>query len=433
MRSIGCDVVVRGLAEGREVNCLVDTGSHVTLVNASLLGQIGISEVERTKYVLSSFTENKIDTLGEVKLRLRVAGTDTQHRCIVVKDSMECDILLGMDFIRTQGLCVNGKDNVLASGSGFAKFLPAPTRVIRRIKIRSSATVTLPANSVTFVKGTLSDQRKTNKDAVYSGHLEPYTNLCTSGLLAAEALTHSEEGEVPVRVLNTSDEPVVLHKRKLLGFLNPPPQTKKLVNVKEVHIAAESPVNPNLDENRGKHGPVDDWTKTRLFKELRLPDLELTGQERSRLKDIIWRYREVFSKHEFDLGTCNFFTASIKLKPDAEPQYVCPIPTPYKQRDALQKHLDGMLDNGIISEVTGQANPWNSRVFLVAKPHQPGQFRFVADFRALNSQCLPDTYMLPRINTVTDQMSRWQEPSGSQPSTSAKASTRWGMMRNLSI
>ena len=404
MRSVGCDVVVRGLAEGREVNCLVDTGSHVTLVNASLLGQIGIYEVVRTKYVLSSFTENKIDTLGEVKLRLRVAGTDTRHRCIVVKDSMECDILLGMDFIRTQGLCVNGKDNVLSSGSGFAKFLPAPTRVIRRIKIRSSATVTLPANSVTFVKGKLSDQRKTNKDAVYSGHLEPYTNLCTSGLLAAEALTHSEEGEVPVRVLNTSDEPVVLHKRKLLGFLNPPPQSKKLVNVKEVRIAADSPVNPKLDENHRKHGPVDDWTKTRLFEELRLPELELTGQERSRLKDIIWRYREVFSKHEFDLGTCNFFTASIKLKPDAEPQYICPIPTPYKQRDALQKHLDGMLDNGIISEVTGQANPWNSRVFLVAKPHQPGQFRFVADFRALNSQCLPDTYMLPRINTVTDQM-----------------------------
>ena len=107
MRSIGSDVVVRGLAECREVNCpLVDTGSHVTLVNASLLRQLGIREVEHTKYVLSSFTENRIETLGEVQLQLRIAGTDAYHNCIVVKDNMECDILLGMDFIRTQGLCV---------------------------------------------------------------------------------------------------------------------------------------------------------------------------------------------------------------------------------------------------------------------------------------------------------------------------------------
>ena len=42
--------------------------------------------------------------------------------------------------------------------------------------------------------------------------------------------------------------------------------------------------------------------------------------------------------------------------------------------------------------------------FLVCKPHQPGKFRFVADFRALNSQCLPDTYCLPNINTVTDKL-----------------------------
>ena len=189
MKSIGCDVVVRGRAEGCEVNCLVDTGSHVTLVNASLLRQLGISEVERTKFVLSSFTEDKIDTLGEVKLRLQIAGTDSHHSCIVVKDSMDCDILLGMDFIRAQRLCVNGEDNMLTSRSGCTKFLTSPTPVIRRIKIRASATVILPANSITFVKGKLPDQRIADKNVVYSGHLEPYTNLCASELFAAEALT----------------------------------------------------------------------------------------------------------------------------------------------------------------------------------------------------------------------------------------------------
>ena len=45
-----------------------------------------------------------------------------------------------------------------------------------------------------------------------------------------------------MRILNTSDEPVVLHKQKLLGFLYSPPHTRKLVNVKGVQkISSETP------------------------------------------------------------------------------------------------------------------------------------------------------------------------------------------------
>ncbi len=52
---------------------------------------------------------------------------------------------------------------------------------------------------------------------------------------------------------------------------------------------------------------------------------------------------------------------------------------------------------------------FNSPVFLVAKPNQPGSHRFVADFRAVNSQCLPDSYQLPNVNHVADKIggSKW--------------------------
>ena len=99
------------------------------------------------------------------------------------------------------------------------------------------------------------------------------------------------------------------------------------------------------------------------------------------------KHKEVFSKHEFDLGTCHFFKAKINLKKDAIPQYISPFPTPYKQRDALQNHLHGLVKAGVIEEMAnGEQSRWNARVFLVSKPHQPGKFRFVADFRALNNQ-----------------------------------------------
>ena len=147
---------------------------------------------------------------------------------------------------------------------------------------------------MTFVKGKLQNQNL-DKETVYSGLLEPYANLSVNRLFAAESLSHSEENEIPIRVLNPSDEPVVLHKRKLFGFLNPPPQTKKLANVKGVQsINTFTTDITHETEHRAKHD-VEEWTKSRLFKELRVTDLEISEQERCRLEDITWKYRNVFS------------------------------------------------------------------------------------------------------------------------------------------
>ena len=196
-----------------------------------------------------------------------------------------------------------------------------------------------------------------------------------------------------------SDEPVVLHKRKLIGFMNPC-GNKEVGQVTVQRISADT----TPDRSPLSSSKVTGWTRDRLFEQLKVDEMPLDGPERKRMEDILWRRRECFSKDEFDLGTCNFFEAKIKLKPDATPQYIPPIPIAYKHQDEMQKHLDGMERAGIIEEVDHNTSFWNSRVFLVAKPHQPGAFRFVADFRSLNSQTLPDTYQLPNIKHISDRI-----------------------------
>ena len=392
------------MAGHRDVNFLVDTGSEVTLMSHALARDLGISQVGGTKFVLSSFTQDQIKTIGEIKVALSVAGVQAQHRCIIVDSNMECDILLGMDFINTHQLNINAKKKVVSSDWGTSKFLSSePTPVVNRIKVRTDETTTVPPNSIMFVKGFLEDQRIADKSKVLNGHFEPYGAV--NGLFTAEAICYSEDRKIPVRVLNTTDEPIILYERKLLGFLDPPMQeTREMKGVKVVQrIVANG--NKQHTDNKTHQSSADSWTEERLFRELRVDQLEISSEEKIRLKGIIWKYRDVFSKHEFDLGTCNFFKARINLRRDAEPQYVTPIQTPYKQQEALQDHLDGLIGAGVVEEASRSNHGlWNSRVFLIAKPHQPGKFRFVADFRALNSQCLPDTYMLPNINTVTDKM-----------------------------
>ena len=397
-------VIIRGMASSFEVNCLVDTGSEVTLITNDLVRDLGITQIQGTKYVLSSFTQNRITTIGEVTIPLIVAGLRTSHRCIVVDYNMQCDILLGMDFVDRNQLSIDAKQRVVSSDWGESKFLPGePTAVVKRIKVRTDKTTVIPPKSVSFVVGKLENQDKAAK--ILSGLFEPYS--AGDGLLTAEALCHSEDNKVPVRVINTTDSPMVLYKRKLLGFLDPPDRkTQPFTAVKVVRqIVTSESDRAHHREQKQESNHEYGWTKERLFAELRLNHLDITQGELKKLKTVIWKHREVFSKHEFDLGTCNFFKARINLKRDAEPQYVPHFPTPYKQRDALQRHLDGLLKAGVIEESSdAKYSMWNSRVFLVAKPHQPGKYRFVADFRALNSQCLPDNYCLPNINTVTDRM-----------------------------
>lgn len=383
----------------------------MTLVSLSLVRDIGINKVEGSRYVLSSFTKDRINTLGEVRIELEIAGVRAQHRCIVVDSHMEYDILLGMDFVSTHKLSIDAKNRMVFSDVGHSKFLSGkPVPVVNRIKVRASSTFTVPPNSLMFVTGAVETGRNNDhkvEDTVLSGLLEPYNGV--RGLLTAEALCFSEDGKVPVRVLNMTKEPIVLHKRKLLGFLDPSGQTAQFVSavkiVQRIVTGSTSDIAEAEVPEESHVQPSDCWTRDKLFKELKIKELDATSQERGQLKAILWKHKEVFSKHEFDLGTCNFFKAKINLKKDAVPQYVSPIPTPYKQRDALQNHLQGLVKAGVIEEMAnGENSRWNARVFLVSKPHQPGKFRFVADFRALNNQCLPDTYCLPNINTVTDNL-----------------------------
>ena len=352
--------------------------------------------------MLSSFTKEKIGTAGEINLNLTIAGARVSHTCIVVREDMECNVLLGMDFMVKNNISIHAGSSVISSPLGSTPFLPPAKPIGKRTKVRATSTVIVPPNTVMFISGTLDQPKEQDHTkSVYSGYLEPYDNLAVNdGLFAAGALTYSEMGEVPVRVLNPTDEPVVLYGRKLLGFLEPTQTRDELHEIKVQRIA------DTTSSEAGTSTPteqVEGWTKEKLFKDLRLDEVEISEQDRRRLKEIIWERRGCFSTHEFDLGTCNFFEAEIDLKPDARPQYVPPIPIPYKRRAAMEKHLKGMEAAGIIEE-TQENTMWNSRVFLVPKPHQEGAFRFVADFRALNSQCLPSQYQLGNINHVVDSI-----------------------------
>ena len=78
----------------------------------------------------------------------------------------------------------------------------------------------------------------------------------------------------------------------------------------------------------------------------------------------------------------------------------CATQTPQENGDdAVARQLDQMQKQGVIQP---SRSPWASPVVLVRK--RDGSHRFCVDYRGLNSVTKPDSYPLPRIEDLLDQL-----------------------------
>ncbi|KAJ8401390.1 hypothetical protein AAFF_G00386210 [Aldrovandia affinis] len=103
---------------------------------------------------------------------------------------------------------------------------------------------------------------------------------------------------------------------------------------------------------------------------------------------------EVFASHDLNFGHTDNVKHRIKLSDE----------TPFKQRarpihphdvDAVRKHLQELLESGVIRE---SESPFASPIVVVWK--KDNSVRLCVDFRKLNSQTIKDAYALPNLEEV---------------------------------
>ena len=136
-------------------------------------------------------------------------------------------------------------------------------------------------------------------------------------------------------------------------------------------LESDKPVLPEIEHLKGKIGEGD-------FEKLR---------------DLLNRNADVFSKHKADIGCCNFVEHEIKLEEGAVPHREgARRMTPHKS-EACRAEKEMLLEYDMKEP---SKSPWACGVVMAKK--KGGQLRFCCDFRYLNAVTIKDAYPIPRID-----------------------------------
>ena len=210
-----------------------------------------------------------------------------------------------------------------------------------------------------------------------------------SGLLVARTLTPSSQfSDVPIRVMNLDGEPQCLEEGAVVSDLEP-------VTVLE----GSNPTTGNPQESTSYvkdpgYPPLPDYME-KLASEV---DPSTPKEVVSKLRELMMKYRRVFSESDRDLELTDILQHHIDTgtaRPIRQPLRRFP-PAPV---EAISSEVVKLLAQGVIEPAS---SPWASNVVLVRK--RDGTYRCCIDYRQLNNVAVKDAHPVPRMDSCLDAM-----------------------------
>jgi len=240
--------------------------------------------------------------------------------------------------------------------------------------------VTVPARSQAIVPSRVEMMRMTG-DA-NDGHRFWTTEVSElrNGFNVARAILPERLNDLPILVLNSSDQPCEIQADTILT---------------ELSLADCGGGN----DNEILTTPDGDRSYMHLSKLLEGVDDDVTEDQRDELTKIVREYADVFSKGELDLGETSLAAHQIDTG-NVKPMRQTLQRQPHHLLDKIDENVQSMFEAGVIEP---SCSPWTSNLVVVTK--KVGSLRFCVDYCKLNSVTRRDAYPLPRIDECLDALS----------------------------
>ena len=243
--------------------------------------------------------------------------------------------------------------------------------------------------------------------------LEPSHHLLecyNGGLTVGESLVKlSSEGHAKVLLTNTLGSACKLDKGEWLGLAF----EAELIAVSDINKdtseSVEQDTNKEVQHEVGKQKQAtvqtvvtdrEEICKRKLVDSVAEMATRLPWQEKSKLQDLLCEHHNVFALEDGERGETGMVQMTIDTG-DSEPKRQPARRTPFAARKEIAHQLRSMQDQGVIQP---SSSPWASPVILVRK--KDGSLRFCIDYRNLNSVTKGDTFPLPQIDDMLDQLGK---------------------------
>lgn len=370
-------LLVEGQIEGQPLKMLVDTGSAVTLVREDVLKGTQLKPIlTLPANGVVAANGSRLDISGQCVLKIRIGSLLEEHAVLIAR-SLNQQCILGADFLTKQGCVVDLNRQVLFTKVGPIQFVSslsagnddrAPeavcfVHVTESVTIPPSCQMRLPVNI-----GPLRCDCSTALIEPMDGFMDRH------GLLLAHSLVDASAQRTMVQVLNPCFAPVAVAKGERIGMLTP------------VNVCASVQCQAGKRSQQAIRHTIEQMT------------LSMECGVRERVVDLLWKYNDVISLGDSDLGRTRLLYHKINTG-DAQPVRQAPRRLPFHRQAEVRGLIDGMLVQGVIEPSNG---PWASPIVLVKK--KDGSTRFCVDFRRVNVCTRKDAQPLPRIDDTLDAL-----------------------------
>ncbi|CAF1523718.1 unnamed protein product [Adineta ricciae] len=370
---------------------MVDTGATHTLITRSFLDTLPGAQFTQTAAISA--------LLGDASTALHVHGV--AHLCVYVNqlptyvsayvvDSLGVNLILGMDWCRTYDVSIHIRQHEIrlhhsSYGSTSISFLPSvsiPARLTHAVHLNPSydhiVQLSAPLSSAVAVVFT------------------PDSNLCQrKRLFIPDAVVCIDRFHTSLVVSNLAANSCMLSSNTVLGtftFFSSFPAAINLASLShsQSSFAASSPFSL-ASVSTVAISDIDPVIQT-------LINPISDNSTRQTFPSILHNHRRVFDISKHSIADTKI--RHVIITGDHAPISARPYYRTVEQRKELQREVDHMLLSNIIRPST---SPWSSPVILKKKPD--GTFRFLVDFRRLNSITKKDAYPQPSAEELIYRLS----------------------------
>ena len=368
---------------------LIDTGAAVIAVSARVwqkcASNLSLNLGPLNHDFITTVDGCLLKVKGRVMLPFAIDSKIFAFEAHVIQD-LTSDVILGRNFFKK--LCVK-----IDFDEGMVRFrhggdpLPFDSDPVTIdddccpefvCSVHADTAFTIPPQSEIIVLGRLNAELPLKKTVC--GLVVPRDDLPHRYSIfgASELVKVTEDGTLPVRMVNPSARPVKIFRKTRLGDFESVDD-----RIETFQLIEEPEEFSYYLKTREKHSQA-------AYSEF--PDLSdsvLSEADKIKFGDLFQSYRDVFAFTDDELGKTSLVQHVIGTG-DALPIKQRPYRASPKFKQEIDRQVEDMLQKGIIRE---SVSPWSSPVVLVKK--KDGSFRFCVDLRKVNAVARKDSFPMP--------------------------------------